>query len=347
MLATRSKTYDVNLLVEEDANVAISQGALPAEENIFITESDDSFIEALAEDGDPDALICQQFEDAISEVLQNDSETASCFVTYHEARKRLVDRNKNRGFWVPNTNQFPKGKGKGKGKQGGKNRRPLAERILQSDCRRCGQRGHWKAECPLRFNNSGAAANSGATVPKESSAFAATSLTMDTTQPSESDMIPMEAFDSHLVPLPYHMDHGENPEELMIFMAMTKTNIQVVNPAAQFRALSHRLVPLIRRRLQPNDDPQLEPPAQVSEMSPKINFSETICFASHGSFGIVDLGASQTIIGENQLSQVLASFPRPVQQAIREIPCDVMFRFGNSSTVHFTKIFQHHRSEGD
>ena len=142
----RSKTYDVNHLVEEDINVMVSQAQGSQDENVFITETDESFIEAMAEEGDPDALICQQFEEAVGEVLQNDNETASCYVTYHEARKRLVDRNKNRGFWVPNTNQFSKGKGKGKGKSGGKHRRPLAERILQSECRRCGQKGHWKAE---------------------------------------------------------------------------------------------------------------------------------------------------------------------------------------------------------
>lgn len=59
---TRSRTYDTNLTMEEEINVNTNAGS-GKEESIFVSESDESFIEALAEEGDPDALICQQFED--------------------------------------------------------------------------------------------------------------------------------------------------------------------------------------------------------------------------------------------------------------------------------------------
>ena len=82
--------------------------------------------------------------------------------TYLEARTRLLEKRKNRGFWPT------KGRGKGaKGKFKGKtsrSREQLMARIARSHCRKCGAVGHWKAECPLNVsdksqNQSAAAAN--------------------------------------------------------------------------------------------------------------------------------------------------------------------------------------------
>ena len=76
----------------------------------------------------------------------------SAFISYQEARGRLRAKSQSRGFWLP------KGKGKGskgknKSKGGGtfvkeKIHKTLGERIASSECRKCGQRGHWKWECP-------------------------------------------------------------------------------------------------------------------------------------------------------------------------------------------------------
>ena len=54
-------------------------------------------------------------------------------------------------------------------------------------------------------------------------------------------------------------------------------------------------------------------------------------FVSHGSFGIVDLGASQTVIGEHQVNEVIQQLPKSTP--VREVSCSTAFRFGNSSTV--------------
>lgn len=77
---------------------------------------------------------------------------------YVEARRRLTEKARSRGFWPI------KGKGGGKGKQKGKTspfraRKTLAERIAQSDCRYCGARGHWRAECPKRLAEKQGASN--------------------------------------------------------------------------------------------------------------------------------------------------------------------------------------------
>ena len=44
-------------------------------------------------------------------------------------------------------------------------RKPLAQRILESECRRCGKRGHWKAECPLRSSEHGASSRPDGSLP--------------------------------------------------------------------------------------------------------------------------------------------------------------------------------------
>ena len=113
-------------------------------------------------------------------------ELAACYNTYVDARKRLSDRNKNRGFWQSKgSNHGFKGKGKSKSKGFSRFRKPLAQRILESECRRCGQKGHWKAECPLNRNSSqGQAGTSGS----KDSAFAGTVMMAEDTS-FDNDMI--------------------------------------------------------------------------------------------------------------------------------------------------------------
>ena len=85
-----------------------------------------------------------QFEEGLIESVQNDPEMTAYLSTYTEARRKLTEKVKNRGFWP-----IRKGKSKGKMMAKGKGfRKPLAQRIAESNCRRCGQRGHWKWECP-------------------------------------------------------------------------------------------------------------------------------------------------------------------------------------------------------
>ena len=77
------------------------------------------------------------------------------FSSYQEARKRLVEKTRSRGFWSNSKGKGSFGK-KGFGKQKGKGFRTksLAQRIAESSCRRCGATGHWKAECPLNQTSS-------------------------------------------------------------------------------------------------------------------------------------------------------------------------------------------------
>ena len=147
--------YPVNYVDDdpEQVNVAYEEGSQRDEEELF---------QQLVQEGDESALLVQEFEDQVVDVVQDSPDLAMAFSAYHEARAKIRDRLRFRGFWPV------KGKGgkgwsatstssatatsKGKGKSGGK--RASAERIASSHGRLCGQRGHWKRECPKR-NESG------------------------------------------------------------------------------------------------------------------------------------------------------------------------------------------------
>ena len=137
---TKKKVYPTNYVDEPEIDF---------EDIHYTTDADDVSLEKFFQEGDEDALVVQQWEDALLETLQGDQEMASCLNTYLDARRRLSDKARNRGFW-PSQGGGPKGKGKSKNFFGQRFRKPLAQRILESECRRCGRKGHWKAECPLR-----------------------------------------------------------------------------------------------------------------------------------------------------------------------------------------------------
>ena len=142
--AGKYRTYDVNTVDNLD------------EAALWTTEAEafdeEAMVQALHDAGDEDATFIMDFEDTVIEAVQESPELASCYHTYMEARTRLRERAKYRGFWSPSA----LGKGKGKKGKGAMNKgfgvsRPksLAERIATSACRKCGQVGHWKKECPL------------------------------------------------------------------------------------------------------------------------------------------------------------------------------------------------------
>eukprot|EP00435_Cladocopium_sp_Y103_P033655 s328_g8.t1 len=147
----KSKTYDVNYVQENEDEIYMSeeqhytnvmeQGDLP-----------EFLLDQMLNEGDEDALVVAQFEDALIDTIQNDGEMTAFMNTYVEARRRLTEKTKSRGFWpVRGKGAGRKGKGKPFFSRG---RKPLAQRIAESECRICGQRGHWKAECPRRNQSS-------------------------------------------------------------------------------------------------------------------------------------------------------------------------------------------------
>ena len=341
----RTKTYDVNVVEDETPQPTLHS---QAEENdhIFVGEHEDSIIDAGVEEGDPDALICMQFEEAIIDVLQSDADTAACLTSYVEARKRLTDRNKNRGFWQGSNSKgsYKGGKGKGKGKRA---RKPLAQRIMESECRRCGQVGHWKAECPL-LRTAGTA--SSGTANKDTNAFAGVAVGLDDPEEplTDDDMILITEVP---VPLPQvsapetgvrsNRSRDDSNKYQVAYMGISSGDTQSKTSSSRFQNLAQRLLPLIKNQMHKHESPQraeqtdtkhVQTQVPVNDLTHPTNLAE-VCFVNHGSRGIVDLGASQSVIGQQQIDSVLQELPSHIRKAVREIPCSTTFRFGNNSTV--------------
>ena len=102
---SRKKIYPINY-VDEDAE-EINQ--------LHDDEPDeDSVMAALLEEGDESAMVIQEFEENIIQVCQDSPELAMAFSAYQDARARLRDKARNRGFWPLRQG----GKAKGKSKKG-------------------------------------------------------------------------------------------------------------------------------------------------------------------------------------------------------------------------------------
>ena len=101
------KTYDHTAFTMEDTN----ENNWETDGEVFWTEEaslDEGTLEAMAADDDEDAALVLQFEDAVSEMVQNDTELCAYYSSYQDARKRvgkgqvsrLLECEKGReGFW--------------------------------------------------------------------------------------------------------------------------------------------------------------------------------------------------------------------------------------------------------
>ena len=86
---TKPKVYSATALVTDDVD---TEEAFNTQDEI--TEED--FVECLLNEGDSDAALVSDYEAAANEVLQEDTELASAYSAYVEARKRLTEKFKNR-----------------------------------------------------------------------------------------------------------------------------------------------------------------------------------------------------------------------------------------------------------
>eukprot|EP00435_Cladocopium_sp_Y103_P040013 s2586_g10.t2 len=81
------RTYDHTAFTMDEITEEETQEAFWVQD-----ELDDNTLEALAAEDDEDAALVLQFEDAISETIQNDQEMCAFYSTYQEARKRLSEK---------------------------------------------------------------------------------------------------------------------------------------------------------------------------------------------------------------------------------------------------------------
>ena len=156
---TKKKVYPVNFTEVDDTSHNVDENQ-SVQSTFTVTHEDEEaltmeHLEQLAAQGDEDALTVQQFERDFEDLMQEVPDMQVALISYQEARQRITDRRKSRGFWP--THGRNKGKGFSKSgfqgfrKGGGKSGKDeLMARIARTHCKQCGQLGHWKAECPLR-----------------------------------------------------------------------------------------------------------------------------------------------------------------------------------------------------
>ena len=330
---SKLKTYDQTALMADDIDEGEQDQYAMATDAL---DDDDQTVEILAQEGDDDASLVMDFEAAATEVLQNDEELASAFTAYTDARRRLNEKVRSRGFWP--ISQKGKSKGSWKGVKGKftkghhSSRKSLQQRILESRCRLCNQVGHWKAECPTRRESAGSNARS-------SQAPTTFAQVIETGSNSPTIALPMEFLN-----LPLHseptLDVAQHNPEVILMTHTVNVGEIIQNPAKnKLRSTLHnwnmshgnnrRAARIedgiedarhrLRRRLTGASD---RDQCKTSEPEPT-------CFASHGSFGIVDLGATKTVIGSKLVPELLNSLDPSIRSQVTRCPCVVTFRFGN------------------
>ena len=332
------KTYDNTALMaeEEDDDWAqhVSDGAMMDE---------DEALEQLLHEGDEDALMISEFEAAAQDVLQEDANLASAFSAYTEARRKLSEKVRFRGF-------FPVSKGKGKpGNKGGKgkgfrgfqrDRKPLSQRILRSQCRRCLQFGHWKDECPLKTGDGpSTSATSGGGASASGSFAGNTTIQVPESPPLE--FLNLQEFAS--VSLDDMAINEESGNKHTVFMTVHGMFGRIGHDNQSKFSIGHERTPIpIARalcRLRSRRSSKLYEGSDRScseQVASTVSHREAEAFISSSGLspnhGILDTGATKTVIGSELVKDLLASLDPSVRKMVSRSPCQVTFRFGNLST---------------
>eukprot|EP00435_Cladocopium_sp_Y103_P011835 s4451_g3.t1 len=155
----KKKIYPTNY-TEADESMSLEDPPLQSTYQV-VTEEEDALtaeaIDVMAQAGDEDALLVQQFERDLEDLMQEVPDMQTALVTYQEARQRINDRRRGRGFWPVKGKSKGQGKdwsfgGRGGRKGGGKGgKEELLSRISRTHCKICGALGHWKAELRMKL----------------------------------------------------------------------------------------------------------------------------------------------------------------------------------------------------
>ena len=103
----RTKVYDANFLDTSESHDAASSHDSGTYERAYLThassddaepELDQEFIDALVAQDDADAMTVATFKGEFEEFLQDTPEMFEALTTYIEARSKLIEKKKSRGF---------------------------------------------------------------------------------------------------------------------------------------------------------------------------------------------------------------------------------------------------------
>ena len=332
----RGKTYDQGTLVMEDVEMDEHSHQVFATDTAESVNEDEA-MDILVQEGDEDATLVADFEDSIQEVIQGDEELAATYTAYTDARKRLSDKFKSRGFW-PSSASHKGGKTKGgfksvKGKfgKGGHSnfsgRKSLQQRIMESRCRLCNRIGHWKAECPMRAD---AAGNANRPSGAPTSFTHAESIGEVDQLPLEFMQLP-ESFPPIDVPLSsqsaecFSLGHSQNRNSPSVRIRQYLLHLKNHHPTTSCAVRNEKQEKNPEARLVKSETDQT---GSITATEPAV-----LCFASHGSLGVVDLGATKTVIGSNHVKELIDHLNPELRKSIYRCKCHITFRFGNHGTL--------------
>ena len=336
----KGKTYDQAILAAESTD--LDEGHTLVTSDLPDEFLEDDMIDTLAMEGDDDAALVADFESAATEVLQGDEELAAAFNAYTEARRRLSEKVKFRGFWPIHQGSKGKGRGHGRGVKGkfsskGSSRKTLQQRILESKCRICGKVGHWKAECPQRGSSADASSQ------RSFSSQVPTSFVQAQSSGSVPDSLPLE-----FLQLPENIHSIDEPGDELVFVSsmcednpkhrlkeslgnwIHKHSRQVSSPFVMHARSDSSSRPMRSAILANMDDSERK---RLDRKMFQSEHSEITCFATHGSFGVVDLGATKTVIGSELVPDLIKSLSPEIQKSLSRCECAITFRFGNHGVL--------------
>ena len=340
--ATKTKVYDSLVVSDEKETSEMSYVAMqsaPVDDDELPAE----MMEILISQDDPDALSVQAFENEFEDFIQDTPDMHLAMISYMEARQRLQDKRRARGFWPPGQT---KGKGKGKmsfkGKSSG--RQNLLANIAKSRCRLCNQMGHWKAECPQR---------DGASAPPPANPPAAAAANVVEMDPPDADDAhdDLEIFtDADLVKqVPIRSESSGVQECFMLIhtpwnnpLNKNKLNKHVGNMMHKMGLKSPSKCPPVMpsahaELYKPRRGERMNPPCPMPARTTNVEVlpSLPVLHASedHGAHAILDTGASRCIIGSKMLDQLLQRLPEDIRSTVQKKPSQIKFRFGNNQTL--------------
>lgn len=311
----------------------------------------------------------QGFEKDLEEMTQEIPDLQSAMVSYIEARFKLIEMKKHRGFW-PVRGQKGGKKFGGKGRKGSGGKGGLLARIARTDCHICHKRGHWKAECPENPANKDSAnvaqhfgsydAHMEAHVTEEIDSSSSAHIIVEPLVPpglstlsefkedlsnkfsgkNRSWSIHQCPFVSHKWPsFPSSVFHtgnkGGNSHQNKIEDALW-TNSQIKDN------IGHQMKQFWGQRFAARKMPTT--PVHLTASTPMKNAS-AVCFSSdgpkdHRHQAILDTGASRSVIGQDIVPSMLKELPQHVRDSIKECPSRVGFRFRNNQIEYSFKQLQ-------
>ena len=345
--STKLKTYDVNFTDDAEEEAPTSAETLLYSEAGELT---DQTIEVFAAENDEDAQIIMQFEENLINMLQEDDEMAILMTTYVEARKRLSEKSRFRGFWSTRSGKGGSGGPKGKSKGGGKRSKSLAERIANSECRICWKKGHWKNECPMRNKEGGKNQVANTMVYDNDTVEEDVIFSADGTTDIQDhcftalSVVPVVVNEKHDCFVGYGEPTGvskvrkDHPKAKPFIQNFRNTMSRILHRRSEPCKSHHESLtpPKLTFHAPDNRSGSAEcHPTKVSKSFVSMIRSEPIdiLFASHGTVGIVDLGASQTVMVCHQQEEFLSQLPREIRDQVQYRPVTMSFRFGNNGTV--------------